>query len=167
MTHSTPSLKYISRNSRLTWNLLMVKQSLQQSTVKPAVDTVLMGGVVVNYSNFQDLEGTMTQNKVTKNEENSSSKAFRISVKEFAKVSADGNGVDAEMLEVSKETEDCDDQNSCERVSDDETDEPVSPPACSEEEYPGLVFSGDSEEKYNGLFDTTRDKLLSATPMQQ
>ena len=82
----------------------------------------------------------------------------------LAKLSTEGNKIDScfskgsEKLEVAEEEK--------EMTSNDEIDEPVSPPACSEDEYPRLVFSGERETP-DGSCITTQAEVPGVMPAHQ
>ena len=77
----------------------------------------------------------MKQNKQLK----TGDKSFRIAVRGFVRLSTKGNKMDTCFSQESARAEGLKEEND----DVDDIDEPVSPPACREDEYPRLVFSGE------------------------
>eukprot|EP00092_Neocalanus_flemingeri_P056669 GFUD01067203.1.p1 GENE.GFUD01067203.1~~GFUD01067203.1.p1 ORF type:complete len:507 (-),score=141.48 GFUD01067203.1:223-1743(-) len=113
---------------------------------------------------MQDSDDTMSPNTEPESVPNSGRKICNIAVKEFAKVLAECNvNDDAFLKNGSKKSKEPTDRYSYTMDGDHETEEPVSPPACGEEEHPGLIISGDSKDYY----ETATKTLSSMTQMQQ
>ena len=94
-------------------------------------------------------------------------KCLKIAVKEFAKISAGGNIVDAD----GSETGDIGDEakDGVENIDRTNNEDPVSPPACSEDDYPGLVVSeeaGSSDATLRTMQGNTHQQKLSVLKAQ-
>ena len=100
----------------------------------------------------------MKQNKQLQIGDNS----FRIAVRGFAKLSTEGNIVATCFSEGSEKAE----GQEKEMTSDDEIEEPVSPPACSTDDYPELVLSSERETS-NDSFNTAQVEVPVVIPTSQ